>query len=74
MPLHLRNAPTGLMKKLDYGQGYQYAHDFEGNFVSQEYLPEAISGKCLYEPAKNQPEQQIQARLAAQWKGKYGGY
>lgn len=74
VPLHLRNAPTGLMKKLDYGQGYHYAHDFEGNFVLQEYLPEAISGKCLYEPGNNPPEQQIQTRLKGQWKGKYKLY
>lgn len=74
VPLHLRNAPTGLMKKLDYGKGYQYSHDFEGNFVWQEYLPDAISGKCLYKPGSNQPEQQAHARLKGMWKGKYGSY
>ncbi len=72
VPLHLRNAPTGLMKQLDYGKNYQYSHDFEGNFVEQEYLPEAISGKRLYTPGNNQPEQQAQARLKAFWKEKYG--
>jgi putative ATPase len=72
VPLHLRNAPTGLMKTLDYGKNYQYSHDFEGNFVEQEYLPEAISGKRLYTPGNNQPEQQAQARLRAFWKEKYG--
>ncbi len=71
VPLHLRNAPTGLMKKLDYGQGYQYSHDYEGNFVMQEYLPEAVSGKSLYQPANNPAEQQVKSRLAGQWKGKY---
>ncbi len=72
VPLHLRNAPTGLMKKLDYGKNYQYSHDFEGNFVMQEYLPEAISGRRLYEPGNNAQEQQAQARLKAYWKEKYG--
>lgn len=72
VPLHLRNAPTGLMKKLDYGKGYQYSHHFEGNFVEQEYLPEAISGKRLYNPGNNPQEQQAQARLKAFWKEKYG--
>ena len=71
VPLHLRNAPTGLMKRLDYGQGYQYSHDFPGNFVEQEYLPEAISGKTLYQPGNNPPEQQVLARLKGMWKGKY---
>jgi putative ATPase len=71
VPLHLRNAPTGLMKKLDYGQNYKYAHDFPGNFVEQEYLPEAISGKSLYQPGDNPPEQQIKARLKGIWKEKY---
>lgn len=72
VPLHLRNAPTGLMKNLDYGKGYQYSHSFEGNFVFQEYLPEAISGRRLYQPGNNPQEQQAQARLKAFWKEKYG--
>lgn len=72
VPLHLRNAPTGLMKNLDYGKGYQYSHHFEGNFVLQEYLPDAISGKRLYTPGNNPQEQQAQSRLKAFWKEKYG--
>jgi putative ATPase len=71
VPLHLRNAPTGLMKKLDYGQGYRYSHDYPGHFVEQEYLPEALSGKALYKPADNPPEQQVLTRLKGMWKGKY---
>ena len=74
IPLHLRNAPTHLMKKLDYGKGYQYAHDYPGNFVDQEFLPEEISGHCFYKPGGNLPEQQIKSRLKKMWKGKYKEY
>lgn len=56
VPLHLRNAPTQLMKKLDYGKGYQYPHDFEGNWVAQQYLPDALVGKKVYTPGKNSRE------------------
>lgn len=72
VPLHLRNAPTKLMKNIGYGKEYQYAHDFEGNFADQEYLPETISGTKLYEPGKNPAEAKAQERLKALWKGKYG--
>ena len=71
VPLHLRNAPTGLMKKLDYGKGYQYAHDFPGHFVTQEYLPEAIAGRVLYEPADNPAERRLREHLRDCWKEKY---
>ncbi len=72
VPLHLRNAPTKLMKELNYGSGYQYAHDFVGNFVQQDGLPEAIDGKILYEPGANPAEERTRAQLREQWKGKYG--
>jgi len=68
VPLHLRNAPTSLMKELGYAQDYKYAHAFEGNFVDQEFLPEEISGTKFYEPGDNAKEAQIRARLAAEWK------
>lgn len=72
IPLHLRNAPTKLMKELNYGKNYQYAHDFEGNFVAQEFLPEAIRGTQLFEPQANAPEEKIRQKLRELWKEKYG--
>ena len=72
VPLHLRNAPTKLMKELDYGKNYQYAHSFQGNFVDQEFLPEDISGKTLYEPGSNPKEKAIQDKMRLLWKKKYG--
>jgi putative ATPase len=71
VPLHLRNAPTQLMKDLNYGSGYQYAHDFKGNFVQQDNLPEALDGTILYEPGNNPTEERTRAQLREQWKGKY---
>lgn len=71
VPLHLRNAPTQLMKTLNYGSGYQYSHDFPGNFVQQSYLPENVEGTILYEPGKNPTEDRTRALLLSQWKGKY---
>ena len=71
VPLHIRNAPTQLMKKLNYGKNYQYAHDFPGNFVPQEFLPEKISGTIFFDPQENPAETKIQQRLKQQWKGKY---
>ena len=71
VPLHLRNAPTKLMKNLDYGKNYQYAHDFPGNFVNQEFLPDEISNTKLYEPGMNQREQQFRELLKNRWKDKY---
>lgn len=71
VPLHLRNAPTKLMKDLNYGSGYQYAHDFSGNFVQQDNLPEAIGGTMFYEPGKNPAEEKIRQKLREDWKGKY---
>ena len=71
VPLSIRNAPTKLMKELGYGDAYQYAHDFEGNFVPHEFLPEAIEGKPFYVPAKNKRESGILDFLKARWKNKY---
>lgn len=72
VPLHLRNAPTKLMKNMDYGKNYQYSHLGEGNFISQEYLPEKLSGKPFYTPQKNAREEEMRRFLAERWKGKYG--
>jgi putative ATPase len=72
VPLHLRNAPTKLMKQLDYGKNYQYAHGFEGNFVEQEFLPETINGQKFYEPGNNARENEQRTFLKTRWKEKYG--
>jgi len=71
VPLHLRNAPTSLMKDLGYGETYQYAHDFQQNFVDLEYLPESISGSAFYKPGRNKREDAIRKFLGNLWKGKY---
>ncbi len=71
IPLHLRNSPTKLMKKLGYGKNYQYAHDFDGNFVQDDYLPKEITHTNLYQPQSNAAENKILQRLKAWWKGKY---
>ncbi|MBO6515526.1 MAG: replication-associated recombination protein A [Bacteroidia bacterium] len=71
VPLHIRNAPTKLMKELDYGVGYQYAHDY-GGFVKQEFMPEEISGTVFYEPLNNPRENETRKRMHAYWKEKYG--
>lgn len=71
VPLQLRNAPTKLMKQLNYGQDYQYAHDYSGNFIEQEFLPENIKGKTLYNPGNNSREREIRNTLKLQWKEKY---
>ncbi len=72
VPLQIRNAPTGLMKDLDYGKGYKYAHDFPGNFVDLEFMPDAIRGTKLYEPGDNTRENEMRKRMRAYWKEKYG--
>lgn len=71
VPLHLRNAPTKLMKDLDYGKDYGYAHSHEGNFVDLEFLPEEIKGTKFYNPRKNTTENKIADELLKKWKGKY---
>ncbi|MFN3999650.1 replication-associated recombination protein A [Algoriphagus sp.] len=72
VPLHLRNAPTKLMKDLNYGKAYMYSHDFPGNFVAQEFLPDEIKGTKLYEPGENARENELRKYLSGKWKGKYG--
>ena len=72
VPLHLRNAVTDLMKDEGYGEGYKYAHDYEGNFVEQEFLPESLRGKQFYYPnVENSTEQRIAERMQLLWRGKY---
>ncbi|MBH1959197.1 MAG: replication-associated recombination protein A [Flavobacteriia bacterium] len=71
VPLHLRNAPTKLMKDLNYGKDYGYAHSHAGNFVDQEFLPEEISGTKFYEPGNNSTENKIREELKKKWKDKY---
>jgi putative ATPase len=72
IPLHLRNAPTKLMKEQEYGKGYKYAHSYQGNFVDQEFLPGDISGTKLYDPGDNARENEMRKQLKALWKEKYG--
>ncbi|MCB0689509.1 MAG: replication-associated recombination protein A [Saprospiraceae bacterium] len=71
VPLHLRNAPTKLMKSLGYGKDYGYAHDHENNFVAQEYLPEGLEGTKFYEPQNNSTEMKAREKLRQWWKSKY---
>jgi putative ATPase len=72
VPLHLRNAPTKLMKDLGYSDGYKYAHAYQGNFVEQEFLPTEISGTVLYEPQDNPRERELRKNLREKWREKYG--
>ena len=72
VPLHLRNAPTGLMKDIGYGKNYKYAHDFDGNFTDLEFLPGKITKTKFYEPGNNPKENEFRKRLKGLWKGKYG--
>ena len=71
VPLHIRNAPTGLMKKLGYGKDYKYAHSYEGNFTEQEFLPPQLSGTVFYDPGKNPREEEMRKFLRGLWKDKY---
>lgn len=71
VPLSIRNAPTKLMKDLDYGKNYQYAHSYEGNFVNMEFLPEAISGQKFYNPGNNPREEELRSFLKKLWGKKY---
>lgn len=72
VPLALRNAPTKLMDKLGYGEGYKYAHDFQGNFAEMEMLPDALAGQRIFEPGDNPRENEMRQRLQKLWKEKYG--
>ena len=72
IPLHLRNAPTKLMKDMNYGKEYQYPHSFPDNFIEQEYLPENIQGRSFFEPGDNPRENEMRKNLRSRWKNKYG--
>ena len=72
VPLPIRNAPTRLMKKLDYGKDYQYAHNYENNFVPMEFLPDEIKNTLIYNPGKNAREEELRKFLKERWKEKYG--
>jgi putative ATPase len=72
VPLHIRNAPTRLMKDLGYHKGYQYSHSYDNNFSNQEYLPEALSGTKFYDPGHNAREEELRRYLKQLWKDKYG--
>jgi putative ATPase len=72
VPLAIRNAPTKLMKSLDYGKDYQYAHSFERNFAEMEFLPDAIKGTKFYDPGRNAREEELRKFLKSRWKDKYG--
>ena len=72
VPIHLRNAPTPLMKELGYGEEYKYSHDYANNFAEQEFLPEGISGTPIYEPGNNARENSTREFLKNRWKEKYG--
>ena len=71
VPLHIRNAPTKLMKNMGYGKDYKYSHAYEGNFMEQEYLPGPLSGTAFYQPGKNAREEELRRFLKALWKDKY---
>jgi len=71
VPLHLRNAPTKLMKELDYGKEYKYAHNYENNFAEQEFLPDEIKNTKLFDPGKNPRENSLREFLKNRWKNKY---
>ncbi len=71
VPLHIRNAPTKLMKNLGYGKNYEYSHSYENNFSPQEYLPKELSGTKFYDPGKNAREEELRKFLKNLWKDKY---
>ena len=71
VPLHLRNAPTKLMKNLGYNQGYQYSHSYDKNFSAQEYLPDELKGTTFYDPGSNAREDEMRKYLKSLWKDKY---
>ena len=71
VPLHVRNAPTGLMKKLGYGKNYKYAHSYESNFTEQEFLPDELKRTKFYDPGKNPREEELRKFLRGLWKDKY---
>lgn len=72
VPLHIRNAPTRMMKNMGYGKDYEYSHNYDNNFSAQEYLPQEISGTRFYEPGNNPREEELRKFLRTLWKDKYG--
>lgn len=72
IPMHLRNAPTKLMKDMEYGKEYKYPHSFPDHFIDQEYLPDTISGQTFFEPGENPRENEMRKNLRSKWKDKYG--
>jgi putative ATPase len=72
VPLHVRNAPTGLMKRMGYGKNYKYAHSYESNFTEQEFLPDELKGTTFYDPGRNPREEELRKYLRNLWKEKYG--
>ncbi len=72
VPLHLRNAPTKLMKEIGYGKNYAYAHNYEGNFVQTQFMPDELRTEILYQPGNNAKENEIRRKLMEQWKDWYG--
>ena len=72
VPLHLRNAPTKLMKDIGYGADYKYAHNFDDHFIFDEYLPDKLANSTIYSPQDNPREKEFLVRLQHLWKGKYG--
>ena len=72
VPLHLRNPVTSFMKEINYGEGYEYAHNYENNFVDLEFMPDTLKNVRLYEPGNNAREQELRKFLKDRWKGKYG--
>ncbi|HQO41267.1 MAG TPA: replication-associated recombination protein A, partial [Spirochaetota bacterium] len=71
IPMHIRNAPTGLMKKMGYGKDYRYPHNYEGNFIAENYLPEEIKDSVFYNPTENGSEKAIREKLLKLWPGRY---
>lgn len=74
VPLSIRNAPTNLMKELNYGKNYQYAHDEKNNFANMEFLPDELSGTAFYKPGNNKTETKVKEHLSNLWRGKYKHY
>jgi len=72
VPLHIRNAPTRLMKDIGYGKDYKYAHSYENNFVDMEFMPDKLKGKKFYDPGNNKREEEVRQRLQSLWQKKYG--
>jgi len=71
VPLHLRNAPTKLMKQLNYGKDYKYSHNYENNFAEQKYLPEEIKGRSIWKPQNNISESKLKDFLNKLWKNRF---